>query len=216
MGEKGDKGSKGSPGLAVIPSVVYVRWGHTDCPSTDGTERLCQGRAATARRPDSGSGANYLCLPDDPEFSLAANPGTVVEAHIAGVKYMTTNEPLQDVDSTGVPCAVCHTTRDHQLMIPGTAVCPMGPWRLEYNGYLMSSRDTPSATLFEGQPDANFRNEYMCVSANALGVMPGSSTGDDAEVYHVHLDCVAGASLGCDPAATQQLTCAVCTYQFGQ
>ena len=213
-GAKGGTGEQGAPGVDMTSTgVVFIVWGQTGCPQTPGTELLHQGRAASAPHSNSGSGANYLCLPDESDFSDLANPNTV-RAKIVGVKYRTASEPLQSVDNTAMPCSVCYTTQAVQLMIPGSAVCPSGSWRREYGGYLMSAGDTPSETLQPNQNDAHFRTEYICVSSTAISV-PGSSGSDnEAEIFHVHLDCEAGTSLVCGSggySTAQQLTCAVCT-----
>ena len=210
-GEMGSDGDPGPPGMDISSSaVVYVAWGQTECPSTAGTELLLQGLAAAAKKSDTGSGANYLCLPHTPSFDASADFSAAQQASIVGVQYVTTNEPLQGLDGTGVPCSVCYTSRATQLMIPGRAVCP-GGWRVEYIGYLMSSRDTPSETLTADQSNSNFRSEYICVSSSAESA-PGSVSNDEAELYHVHLDCSVGASLEC--SSTSQLTCAVCTLDL--
>ena len=211
MGIEGDRGEQGPSGMSInAAGVVYVVWGQTNCPSTPGTEQLYQGLAAAAHRYDTGSGTNYVCLPNDPSFKTSADPSATQLAAIVGVKYATGNEPFQDLDNTSVPCSVCYTTQATQLMIPGCAVCPDEPWRLEYIGYLMSSRNTPSETMPSDGSDSHFRTKYICVSSNAES---GSSTiinDDDAELYHVHLDCEAGTSLECS-TTSEQLTCAVCT-----
>ena len=208
-GVDGEAGDPGPPGMDSHNSgVVYVAWGQTDCPATTGTEQLVQGLAAAALRSDMGSGTNYLCLPDSPSF-VAATPARQ-QASVVGVEYVTANEPLQDLNGTGVPCSVCYTTQATQLMIPGRAVCPSG-WRAEYSGYLMSSRDTPSETLQTDQSDSNFRSEYICVSSTAESG-PNSLSNDEAELYHVHFDCLVGASLEC--SISSQLTCAVCTLDL--
>ena len=48
---------------------------------------------------------------------------------------------------------------------------------IEYIGYLMSSRDTPSDTLSADQGDSTFRSEYICVSSAAESA-PGSVSND--------------------------------------
>ena len=64
-GEKGSPGEKGQPGQSTSNAgVVFTVWGQTDCPVTEGTVRLVQGRMATSSHSNSGNGANYLCLPN--------------------------------------------------------------------------------------------------------------------------------------------------------
>ena len=205
----------GSPGRDIVSAgTTFIVWGQANCPQTAGTQPLHQGRAASPRSSDSGSGTNYLCLPDSPMFG-ASDSNTIIQTSIVGVKYMTANEPLQRLDNTAMPCAVCFTTQAVQLMIPGRAVCPSQSWRREYGGYLMSSRDTPSSTLLTSQIDsAHFRTEYICVSSDATSVPDVNVGSNEAEIYHVHLDCEAGSSLACSSreySTDDQLTCAVCT-----
>ena len=192
--------------------VVYIAWGQTHCPSTDGTELILQGLAATAVKSDFGSGSNYLCLSEDSlSFKPVVHSDTYQNGSVVGVKYVTANESLQELNGTGMPCSVCYTTRATQLVIPGRAVCP-GGWRVEYIGYLMSSGDTPSETLSDDQSNYNFRNKYICVSGESV---PRPVSNRAATVYHVYLDCRIGASLECIGSSnTSQLTCAVCTLDI--
>ena len=219
VGETGEAGDKGSPGEKGQPGqstsnvgVVFTVWGQTDCPETEGTVRLIQGRMATSSHSNAGNGANYLCLPNAPVFSDMADPMDVIQATIAGVKYRTVNEPLQNVHNSVAPCSTCYTPQAVQLMIPGWDTCPSSSWRLEYNGYLMSSRDTPSGEASAGD-DAHYRTEYVCVAANAISAPESSAGGNEAELYHVHIDCENGASLICSEGGydSSQLRCAVCT-----
>ena len=64
-GQKGDIGPAGPPG-PTAGGVVYTRWGRTTCPTTSGTQLVYAGRAAGSWNTHSGGGANYLCLPDNP------------------------------------------------------------------------------------------------------------------------------------------------------
>ena len=216
-GTKGDVGMRGSPGLDRINAgTVFTVWGQANCPLTDGTQLLHQGRAASPLSSDSGSGTNYLCLPDSPTFGVS-DPSAAKQATVVGVIYKTASEPLQRLDNTAMPCAVCFTTQAVQLMIPGRAVCPSQSWRREYSGYLMSSRDTPSDTLQANEMDnAHFRTEYICVSSDATTIPNTSISSNEAEIYHVHLDCEAGPSLTCSThgyRTDEQLTCTVCTLK---
>ena len=66
-GERGVNGLKGSPG-PTTGGVVYTRWGRTTCPSTSGTQTLYAGRVAGSFYHQTGGGANYLCLPEQPQY----------------------------------------------------------------------------------------------------------------------------------------------------
>ena len=150
----------------------------------------------------------------DPTFSDLANPGATTISHIAGVVYSTVGEPLEASHGDAVPCSVCFARQAVQLMIPGQAVCPGERWRMEYNGYLMSARDTEGPLSTEESANFRFRTEYVCVSSETVGVEVSGSSGGDDELYHVHLDCDTGSSLDCSArglSSDLQLTCALCT-----
>ena len=49
--------------------VTYTRWGHNACPRVYGTQMLYTGRVAGAFFNQKGGGANYLCLPNDPDYN---------------------------------------------------------------------------------------------------------------------------------------------------
>ena len=91
-GEKGDVGMKGPPGLQGPPgtpgagSVVYTRWGRTSCPPT--ASLVYSGRAAGSWYGNTGGGANYLCMPNDPDYSTY-NPGVQGHSPLYGTEYET-------------------------------------------------------------------------------------------------------------------------------
>ena len=184
---------------------------------------LTSGYAASPVHYQSGGGANYICLPDIPSFA-AADTAADVQTSVVGVRYNTMGEPLGDLNGQAVRCAVCSTTQAVQFMLPGTTACP-SDWNMAYNGYLMSAGDTLSDNLTPvslgeddppSTPTANFRTEYICVCGEPDTSPPIPDA--EAELYHVHVDCAAGASLGCNPPelTLDQLACAVCTLPFDQ
>ena len=64
---KGDIGPTGPMG-PIARGTVYTRWGKTICPQDKRTQLLYSGRTAGTHYTQSGRGANYLCLPDNPEY----------------------------------------------------------------------------------------------------------------------------------------------------
>ena len=205
-GKDGEKGEKGDPGLLGPPGppgpssggVVYTRWGRTTCPDTPGTELVYAGRAGGSWYSQKGGAANYLCLPESPDY-LRSTPGHQGGSPVYGAEYESGwgNGPLASVNNHNVPCAVCHTSgRDTALMLPAKTQCPPS-WTLEYNGYLMTAYYTISRTSFE------------CVDKDPECV-PGSA-GDEngALFYHTEATCT---GLPCPPYdSSKELTCAVCT-----
>ena len=127
-GMKGDPGIIGPPGPQGPPGpfnggLVYTRWGRTTCPSTSGTELVCEGRAAGSRYNAQGGGSDILCMPNDPEYDDYA-AGVQGTSTIYGVEYWpSTAQPLHDVYLQNMPCAVCCGNRSKVLMIP-KMTCP--------------------------------------------------------------------------------------------
>ena len=68
MGMTGPPGPQGPPGTPGVGSVVYTRWGNTSCPSTEGTSLVYSGITAGSYYNHDGGGANYLCMPEDPDY----------------------------------------------------------------------------------------------------------------------------------------------------
>ena len=127
-GNKGQKGERGVNGLRGPPGpttggVVYTRWGKTTHPSTSGTQRLYAGRAAGSYWTERGGGANYLCLPVQPQYSTYT-PGTQDgQAYMYGTEYETGGPgetgPLSSCNDHNAPCAVCYaSTQETVVMIP--------------------------------------------------------------------------------------------------
>ena len=71
-GQKGDTGPAGPPS-PTAGGVVYTTWGRTTRPTTSGTQLFYAGRAAGSSYHESGSGADYLCLPDDLDYLRYTN-----------------------------------------------------------------------------------------------------------------------------------------------
>jgi hypothetical protein len=199
---KGDAGPIGPPGPQgpIAPGgSVYTRWGRTDCPQTPGTELVYSGLAAGSWWSNSGGGANYLCLPEEPVYSNYF-PGVQNWSPLYGAEYQTySKSPILHVHDHNVPCAVCSTTRSKLLMIPAKSDCPTN-WTLEYNGYLMTEYYTHN------------RNSFECVDKDPDSI-PGSAANiNGALFYHVEATC---NGIHCPPYDPQkELTCAVCTKSY--
>ena len=205
-GEKGERGMSGPPGPmgprgpSGAGSVVYTRWGSSSCPKTTGTSLVYSGRTAGSRWSSTGGGANYLCLPDNPDYSKY-NPGVQGDSPVYGTEYQTQSgqTTLPGVFDHNAPCAVCHTRREVVLMVPAKTECPQS-WRVEYTGYLMSTRSS----------SPHYRTMYECVDKDP-DIVPGTVADTNGAVfYHVEATCNTGLLCGpYDPE--KELTCAVCT-----
>ena len=208
-GVAGPRGPQGQTGIGATGpqgplgprsgGVVYTRWGKTSCPSASGTERLYAGRAGGTWFTDKGGAANYLCMPEDPDY-LSYSPGVQGYSYVYGAEYQSHHGPLSAVYNHNVPCAVCYaSTRVAVTMIPAKTHCP-STWTLEYSGYLMS----------EGRAwSDHFRTMYECVDKNPDSIPGSVSDANGALFYHVEANC---NGMACPPYDPQkELTCAVCT-----
>ena len=97
--------------------MVYTRWGRTTCSNTTGTQLLYAGKAAGSHYwNERGGGANYLCLPEQPQYTTYTAGVQSRRAYLYGAEYETglTNPgeigPLSAVNDHNVPCAVCYTS----------------------------------------------------------------------------------------------------------
>ena len=180
-------------------SVVYTCWGSSSCPSVPGTELVYSGTAAGALWSEMGGGANHLCMPSDPEYTLQFQNDHQGNSDLFGAEY---ESPLVATHQYNVLCAVClataHTT---VLMLPGKTTCPTS-WTKEYEGYLMTER-----TLNRG----HHRSMYECVDKSQESV-PGSQSDENGALFY-HVEVNNGCTgFRCPPYdRVKELTCAVCT-----
>jgi len=203
-GPRGPQGQKGEQGVAGPPGprnggVVYTRWGKSTCPSAAGTVLVYAGRTGGSFHSHTGGGANYLCMPGNPDY-LQYRPGVQGQSYVFGTEYEThLGGPLSSVNEHNVPCAVCYASvRVAVTMIPAKTQCP-STWTREYSGYLMSTYRTGN----------HYRTTFECVDKNPDSV-PGSAPDTHGAVfYHVEASC---NGMACPPYDPQkELTCVVCT-----
>ncbi len=183
--------------IGASGGVTYVRWGRKSCPYVSGTVLLYHGITAGSLWSNTGGGANYLCMPHNPQYG-AYLAGVQNFSPLYGTEYQTNGGgPIGSFDHNA-PCAVCYaSTRASLLMIPARMECPTS-WTREYIGYLMSTA-----------ANRHYRTMYECVDRSPERI-PGSAGDSAAAVfYHVEATC---SGLPCGPYDTQkELTCAVCT-----
>ena len=203
-GKDSNKGNKGEPGPQGPPGprnggVVFTRWGRTICPTTNDTELLYKGKASGSSWDKTGSGANYICLPDQPEFLSYTSGISDDQSYIYGAEYYVNNNgPLAPLHHHNVPCVVCYVfTRVSYLMIPAKITCPK-TWTTEYQGYLMTEH-------FNHKRNA----VYECVDKDAESIPESIAHTNGALFYHVQAQC---NSLLCPPYDKEkELACVVCT-----
>ena len=200
-GKDGSKGDKGEPGPRN-GGVVFTRWGRTTCPTTNDTELLYKGKAAGSSWDQTGGGANYICLPDKPEFLSYTPAESKQQSYIYGAEYQSNeggnNGPLASLNEHNVPCVVCYvSTRVSYLMIPAKITCPK-TWTTEYQGYLMTERY-----------DLKNNAVHECVDKDAESIPGSAGNTNGALFYHIQATC---NGLLCPPYDQEkELACVVCT-----
>ncbi|VDI41508.1 Hypothetical predicted protein [Mytilus galloprovincialis] len=178
-----------------ITRSTYIRWGRTVCPGE--ANIVYDGTAAGKHYGDKGSGANYLCLPKNPEWNAYVDGTNGEKGLLYGVEYeISGNTPYpRSLHSKITPCVVCLAMRSTVLMVPAKRTCSHG-WHKEFSGYLMSYMSTSGRTA----------TEYICVDETLESRGPGSS---QAELYPVEAIC---GSLKCPPYVQgREITCVVCS-----
>ena len=199
-GVVGPPGAPGPPGklgisgnATAIGSVIYTRWGNSLCPEVPGTKLVYAGKTGGSFA-TNGGGANHICMPPNPDYTLQTRSGTQGYAYVYGAEY---ENPIVGTDDSNVPCAVCFTTRETVMMIPAKTSCPPS-WTKEYIGYLMT-----------GRRDLQ-RSTYECVDSSQEPVPETKSfNGNGALFYHVEAQC---NGMDCPPYDPEkELTCVVCT-----
>ena len=191
-GEPGPRGESGAPG----GGVMYVRWGRTVC--REAAEAVYSGRAAGSRWDTPGGTSDYLCLPDQPEYSETFQPGAQRYSTIYGVEYQTYyNAPLYGVHDHNAPCVVCRVSGPSSILVlPARKTCP-DTWRMEYRGFLMTS--------YAG----GGRRSAVCVDEGAEILRGEAPNTDGALFYHIEATC---NGIHCPPYDPEkELTCAVCS-----
>ena len=168
---------------------------------------LYDGYAGGSHWSQNGSGSNYLCLHQTPEYDRPVSGADSFRALVFGVEYEILKFPpfaLQHLHDA--PCAVCRVaSRGTMIMIPARMTCPPG-WIREYYGYLMSAKWDYK------------RTEFICVDRN-LEVVGGTFTKQSGSViYPVEVRCldpdpdIGSGGLPCDKFPKgNELSCVVCT-----
>ena len=195
MGPRGGTGDTGPAGPAgPNGGSVYVRWGHSSCPATENTQLLYAGVTGGAKWDIRGGGANHLCMPNTPEYTLS---------HITGRSNFIWGTQYEGPVAAGgqgdtARCAVCYApTRPTVLMIPAKTSCP-ATWTVEYTGYIMADATASNRVG---------RTTYECVDASQEHE---ASTIYNGILQHFRVSCNSG--LSCPPYITNKsLNCVVCT-----
>ena len=173
--------------------VTYTRWGNNRCPK--GTELLYSGTMAGTHMGFLGGGANFLCLPEEPDYTSLNTKDKGTVSYLYGTEY---EYPIVGTHNHDAPCAVCYVSgRSAKQMIPAITTCPSG-WTREYYGYIMSG-------LYSNKG----RSEYVCIDKDQKSRPGGASSHDGALLYHVRATCT---GIHCPPYDSgKALTCVMCS-----
>jgi len=132
-----------------VNGALYTRWGRKTCEGD--AVPVYTGYVTSAHITESGSGRNYICLSDKPEWGNV-QPG--VQPQIASLYFVqyrvgnqggfSDNKPFswanfnnQSPDLFPVACVLCQTPNTEVFMLPGKLNCP-SDWFNEYSGYLVA------------------------------------------------------------------------------
>ena len=177
--------------------VVYTRWGRKSCPNDTGAQLVYEGITGGSPWGHLGGGANYVCLPKDPQYISTHVPPYY--SFMAGSEYENINGIFPGKQDHNAPCAVCYSsTKTVKLMIPARITCPSS-WTREYKGYLMAEF-----------PSSQKNAVYECVDENPESIAGSSAnTSGTALIYFTVSTC---NGLPCPPYVNNRvITCVVCT-----
>jgi len=166
---------------------------------------LLKGYAAGPHFNQGGSGSNFLCLHEEPQWATYVDGQQQYTGSVYGVAYghaqhsnifSTRNSGGRVLYQKPAPCALCDVpSRSRTAMIPARTQCPDG-WTKEYAGYLVSEYKTDRK-----------RSSYICVD-EAPEIAVGSSQWQSIS-YPVEVQC---GSLPCSVYISgRELTCVVCS-----
>lgn len=179
---------------------TYVRWGRTQCPSNSSV--VYKGYTGGKWHQDTGGPANYVCMPEDPQWAKYLDGFQDIGNRMYGTEYEDNYESTFNPfnvhrDNEDAPCVVCRSQRATTVMIPARTSCYNG-WHLEYTGYLMTM-----SRLYHSS------SEYICVDKDPEVTSHGSGDEDGNMLYIVEAAC---GSLPCLPYVDgREIACAVCS-----
>lgn len=171
---------------------IFIRWGRTACPGHN-TELVYSGFAGGSYFGYSGSAAEFVCLPRDPDLTTKFSSNI---AFMYGSEYDSTEFGYHIGDD--LPCCVCRSSvQSSVMMIPGKSSC-YGGWSMQYKGDLVAG--------YYGNPAAS---QYICMDEHPETLTGGQRDVNGKMFYPVKAVC---GSLACPPYQNgRYLSCVVCT-----
>lgn len=195
---------------------TYIAWGWVKCPTVTGTATVYTGWSGGGYYQHQGSGVQYLCMADVPEWG-SYNNGSQNAALLYQTEYETSGygvNQIKGVHDREMACAVCLTKkRGFMLMVPGRRTCYSG-WTTEYRGFLMSSHH-----------GHNHATEWICVYENAQRTtIHNNGNQQGSLIYVTEMECTSHVACNSCPAQripqaggcaryaqNREIACSVCT-----
>ena len=148
--------------------LYEVRW--TICPNTLDTQLVYAGKAGGTFYNQERNGANYLCMPLDPDYVLPCYSG--VRGHVCTsvlVQSMSSQPEAVMILMSPVLYDDKHAySQESVLMIPAKVYCLLHGWTREYYGYVKTERRGQRS-----RNDVRGRTVFECVGWSPKSI-PGS------------------------------------------
>ncbi|KAF8794193.1 hypothetical protein HNY73_002195 [Argiope bruennichi] len=163
--------------------ATYIHWGKTNC--TSDAETMSKGNALGPS--DYGGGANFLCIPDKPEFGDP--PANQKDA----AALQTTTYQFPNGKNMALACSNCRlASRGTVQTFVGRTQCPQ-EWDFVYEGVLMSgSRNTlfTNFVCLDKNPEEGDEIETRDPLIPDWAIIPNEKNDDDDEEKQLLFTCV--------------------------
>lgn len=148
----------------------------------------------------NGNGANYQCLPTEPNYGTFNSTSNDVRASISVATLATNGSVLSSgLDGKIIQCALCQTISATSATMFIGNTCPVN-WTKEYNGYLVSEEEVTGRTA----------KGYACLKETPDVLDNSSGRAGTSSVNLVELECDA---LSCGTSTSnEEVSCAVCSF----
>lgn len=193
-----------------IGGAQYIRWGQTQCSSSE-TAATVVGVITTSEIVQDGGSSQFICSPLDPTIVdptsyFPGYPGDIEpedNLKVCPIRYIGELKRFKSMFMKQIACVRCRAgLRTTVLVKVADKSCPSDKWTKEYEGYLMAP----------GQKSN--KGEYICMDKDMIqpvGTVKFGSPEDShwPEIQEVAIEC---GSLPCKPyEANKPIPCVVCT-----
>jgi len=127
---------------------------------------------------DKGGGSDTICLPANPTWSNYSDGIKGNKARIYGTEFNDDDGMFPyAVKNQDLPCAVCLSRKNTQIMIPGRNNCFEG-WTKEYHGYLAAEYHSHNSPI-----------NHICVDFEPHFLPKGSAEDNEHLLFLVEAIC---------------------------